>query len=198
VLVFAGGGDDEPEGTTVAETTPTTTTPDDTGDGPQGSDEPDREPSGKDQGGNGAGDEPALPADQEPPPETPYGPPGEPVGTVPPGAGPSEDQAAVVRTLNEFLAAIARGDGPQACAQLSQEGRARVEKELREAAPETAGTPCEGAIVLYQGGYGNTIKNPRYKNLRVSGTQATAVGPPNEDAALSKYGRTWLIDNYGW
>jgi hypothetical protein len=203
VAVFAFGGDDDPEPELTTTPTPDLTTPTTT---EQAQTNPDEEQDKPEKGGNngdkpqstGSDEPPALPPEQQPPGETIYGPPGTPAGTVPEGAGPSEDQQAVVRTLDTFLDAISRGDGPEACAQLSREGRKRVEREVHQVAPETQGTPCEGAIVLYQGGYGRSIRNPQYKNLQVSGDQASAIGPPSEKAALRKYARTWLIDNYGW
>ncbi len=91
----------------------------------------------------------------------------------------------MAKTLTNFLRAISRGDGPQACAQLSPEGRERVEREVHEAAPETQGTPCEGAIVLYQGGYGASARNPTITDVSVSGDQATATGPPKSAGATS-------------
>jgi hypothetical protein len=133
-------------------------------------------------------------------PATEYGHrPGHPVGQVPPGASQSDDEQAVARTLTTFLKAVSRADGPQACAQLSPEGRKRVEREVHRVAPETEGTPCEGAIVLYQGAYGPEARNPQITGVQVSGDQATAHGPPdNQRADMGKYGNVWLIDNYGW
>jgi hypothetical protein len=133
-------------------------------------------------------------------PATEYGhPPGHPVGQVPPGASQSDDEQAVARTLTTFLKAVSRADGPQACAQLSPEGRKRVEREVHQVAPETEGSPCEGAIVLYQGAYGPEARNPQITGVAVSGDQATAHGPPDSQRAdMSKYGNVWLIDNYGW
>lgn len=200
VVVLAGDDGSGPESALEAEAP--------AGDGPgrggnhaENGDSNRRRPHPRKQDGGadaGSGGSPALPASQAPPASTPYGPPGEPAGEVAPGSGPAANEKAVIRTLRTFLAAIERGDGPEACAQLSRTGRARVERELREAAPETQGTPCEGAIVLYQGGYGKSIRNPRFRNLRVTAATASAIGPPEEPAALRKYGRTWLIDNYGW
>jgi hypothetical protein len=115
---------------------------------------------------------------------------------VPAGAGVSADEAAVALTLRTFVNAVKRGDGNQACAQLSPEGRERAEREIQEAAPETRGTPCEGSIVLYQGTYRG---KPKITDVQVTGDQATAHGPPKgRRGDLGKYGNVWLIDNYGW
>ncbi len=210
-LVVSGGDDDDDAADVVASESPT---------GPgQGTvppgEVPTAEPSGQNggsggngNGGSGGGQEggsgsgPANggtggTANEEPP--SPFGPPGHPVGEVPPGSPPSADEQAVAHTLTNFLRAISRGDGPQACAQLSPEGRERVEREVHTAAPETQGTPCEGAIVLYQSGYGPSARNPTITNVSVSGSQATATGPPGKRRGdLAKYGNVWLIDNYGW
>jgi hypothetical protein len=195
-LVF-GSNDDEPSAVTTADS-PAPTTPAQTNPGPsdQARDKP--EGSGKDGGKSPDGDSGSeAPTNGEPAAPSPYGPPGTPAGTVPSGAGASENEEAVVKTLRAFVIAMGRADGPQACAQLSREGRKRVEREIRQAAPETTGTPCEGSIVLYQSTYARET-NPKFQDLIVSGTTATATGPPNKDAALTKYGRTWLIDDYGW
>ena len=94
---------------------------------------------------------------------------------------------------------VSKADGPQACAQLSPEGRKRLEDDVHQAAPETEGTPCEGAIGLYQSGYGREARNPEITGVSVSGTNATANGPPEQRTAeFSKIDNVWLIDNYGW
>ena len=71
-------------------------------------------------------------------------------------------------------------------------------KKIAEAAPETTGAPCPQAILLYQGAYGNAIKNPEVKRVHIDGDAATAVGPLMEPARLSRTSSgTWLIDEYG-
>ena len=208
-LVVSGGDDDGDVGNTVALESPAAP---DQGT-PPSSDAPTSSPSGQNAGGGNKGEGGAGQdggsgsgsanagtdgAANEAPP-SPFGPPGHPVGEVPPGSPPSADEQAVSGTLTNFLRAISRGDGPQACAQLSPEGRERVEKEVHSAAPETQGTPCEGAIVLYQGGYGASARHPTITDVQVAGDQATATGPPGKRRGdLAKYDNVWLIDNYGW
>ncbi len=205
-VILAGGDEGDGESDAAAEvasappeaTTPTDETPSAPGTGngegqPNDGDGPGEE-GGNANGGGSEGTDPATPT-----PQSPYGPPGDPVGGVPPGAPPSANERAVETTLRHFLVSISKADGPQACAQLSPEGRKRVEDEVHEAAPETQGAPCEGAIVLYQGGYGRAARNPEITEVSVSGTQATAVGPPGKRTAeFSKIDNVWLIDNYEW
>jgi hypothetical protein len=122
---------------------------------------------------------------------------GIPVGTVPPAGGPVADHQAVVRTVRAYLQAISRGNGAQACAQLTPEGRRFMERKLAGIAPETAGAPCQSSILLYQGAYGSVIRNPRVTGVRVNGNRARAVGPIGEVAVLRKSGRLWRISRYG-
>jgi hypothetical protein len=122
---------------------------------------------------------------------------GSPVGRVPKGAGRSANENAVLRTLRVFLKSISRGDGAQACAQLTADGRRAMQEKIADIAPETAGAPCSASIVLYQGGYGKKIRDPKIKKLRVRGSNATAVGPLRQPATLSKSGRLWQIERYG-
>jgi hypothetical protein len=152
--------------------------------------------SGASAAGSGSSTQGSEPASG---PGAAYGPPGTPAGEVPPGASQSANEQAVALTLSNFLKSISRADGPQACAQLSPEGRRRVDHEVHHVAPETRGSPCEGAIVLYQGAYGKKARHPQITDVRVAGDQATATGPPDSQRAnLSKRGNVWLIDNYGW
>jgi hypothetical protein len=95
------------------------------------------------------------------------------------------------------LLSIAKGDGEQACAQLTPGARRRLLRKLAEFAPETAGAPCEGVILLYQGAYGDAIKHPTVNGVRVRGDRARAVGPIHQVARLAKKGRLWLITAYG-
>lgn len=116
------------------------------------------------------------------------------------GGGSSGDPAeiaGVTETITTYLQAIAAGDGVTACEQLSAVGVATMMKKVAEAAPETTGAPCPQAIVLYQGAYGDAIKNPAIKRVRIDGATATAVGPFMEPARLSLTGDGWLIDEYG-
>jgi hypothetical protein len=103
----------------------------------------------------------------------------------------------VARTVRTYLVSIAKGDGDQACAQLTPGARRRLLRKLAEFAPETAGAPCAGVILLYQGAYGDAIRHPRITGVRVRGNRARAVGPIHQVATLVKNGRLWLITAYG-
>jgi len=120
-----------------------------------------------------------------------------PVGEVPRAGGPLADKQAVLRTLRAFLGAIRDGNGYKACAQFSKRGRSALIRAITKIAPETAGAPCEQSILLYTSGYGDAIDKPKVKDVRIDGTRATAVGPLNEKASLSKTGSLWLLDSYG-
>jgi hypothetical protein len=54
------------------------------------------------------------------------------------GCGRAGDEAAARAVVNQFFAAVASGDGQQACAQLSTDTRAKLESD--------AGKPCRQAI----------------------------------------------------
>ena len=199
--ILAGGDEGDAESDAASELAsapPDTTAPGDEATSASGDGE------GQPQDGDGRGKDSSSAGDgnggsDSATPQTPYGPPGKPVGEVPPGAPPSANEQAVEGTLRNFLVSVSKADGPQACAQLSPEGRKRAEDEVHETAPETQGAPCEGAIVLYQGAYGPKARDPEITDVNVSGTQATAVGPPGrETAEFSKIDSVWLIDNYGW
>ena len=200
-LAIAGcGGDDENEASTTAPTTPhastTSTKPDSeksgskkSGSKKSGSKKAGSNPAGSTQSGSNQ----SGPSDKPPQPTTPAG--GTPVGTVPRGGGPDDDERAVVRTVRAYLVAIARGDGPQACAQLTPEGQRAVERKVARAAPETKGSPCDASIVLYQSTYHRAAGGVRVTDVRVAGDRAKAVAL-HQAASLVKHGRTWLIARY--
>lgn len=205
-LAIAGcGGDDENEASTTAPTTTHASTaptkPDSTkksgskksGSKKSGSNQAGSKQAGAKQSGankSGANKSGSKKSTQ---PTTPRG--GTPVGTVPKGAGPAADERAVVRTVGAYLRAIARGDGPQACAQLTSEEQRAVERKVARAAPETKGSPCDSSIVLYQSSYRRAAGGVRVTDVRVAGDHASAVAL-DRAASLVKHGRTWLIARY--
>ena len=189
-LAIAGcGGDDENEAsTTVPTTTHASTTPTKPHSKNSGSKKSGSKKSGsKKSGSNKSGSKKSTQ------PTTPRG--GTPVGTVPRGAGPGADERAVVRTVGAYLRAIARGDGPQACAQLTSEEQRAVERKVARAAPETKGSPCDTSIALYQSSYRRAAGGVRVTDVRVAGDHASAVAL-DHTASLVKHGRTWLIARY--
>jgi hypothetical protein len=103
----------------------------------------------------------------------------------------------VIRTVRNYLLSIARGNGEQACAQLTPGARQRLSRKLAEFAPETAGVECSALILLYQGAYRDAIKHPVIAGVRVKGDHALAVGPIHQVAHLVKKRRLWLITAYG-
>ena len=117
------------------------------------------------------------------------------MGTVPSGAGPEADRQAIARAIRVYVRSIARGDGVQACAQLTPGGRRAVEREIARAAPETRGAPCEGSIQLYQSTYSGA--GLRVRDVRIRGDRARGVGPLHTAATLVKHDRLWLIARYG-
>jgi hypothetical protein len=196
-LAIAGcGGDDENEASTTAPTTTHASTaptkPDSTK--KSGSKKPGSKKSGaKKSSSKKSGAKKPGPSEKPTQPTTPRG--GTPVGTVPKGAGPAADERAVVRTVGAYLRAIARGDGPQACAQLTSEEQRAVERKVARAAPETKGSPCDTSIALYQSSYRRAAGGVRVTDVRVAGDHAQAVALDHA-ASLVKHGRTWLIAKY--
>jgi hypothetical protein len=196
-LVIAGcGGDDENEASTTA---PTTTHASTAPTKPDSTKKPGSKKSGhkksgsKKSGSKKSGHKKSGSSQKTTQPTTPQG--GHPVGTVPRGAGPAANEQAVVRTVSAYLRAIARGDGPQACAQLTSEEQHAVERKVARAAPETKGSPCDASIVLYQSTYRHAAGGVRVTDVRVAGDRANAVAL-NQAASLVKHGRTWLIARY--
>jgi hypothetical protein len=195
-LAIAGcGGDDENEASTTEPTTTHASTaptkPDST---KSGSKKPGRKKSGsKKSGSKKSGHKKSGSSQKTTQPTTPQG--GHPVGTVPRGAGPAANEQAVVRTVSAYLRAIARGDGPQACAQLTSEEQHAVERKVARAAPETKGSPCDASIVLYQSSYQRAAGGVRVTDVRVAGDRANAVAL-HQAASLVKHSRTWLIARY--
>lgn len=124
----------------------------------------------------------------------PYGPP----EVKAPKAGRSSPERARITTrVSTFLRAIAASNGKRACDQMTAAGQRAMAKKIAAIAPETQGAACKEAIVLYQGAYGDTIKNPKITGVRVSGNAATAVGPLKQVARLERRGGRWLIAEYG-
>ncbi len=204
ILVLGGDddSDDSPDTTNAAlsnDERPTTTTGDggDEGDGKAGGGDKGGDEGndgsnggGSDGGGtgqNGGSDEPTGPPIEQDPPSDGGG---EPIGDP-------ADVAAVTDTLTIYLESIASGDGEGACGQLSESGVKTMLKKLAKVAPETRGSPCPQAILLYQGAYGESAVDPSFKSIEISGGSATAVGPLKEPARLSATGDGWLIDEYG-
>ncbi len=209
-LAIAGcGGDDDKEASATAPTTPDASAskkPDSAKSGSRedGSNKAGSKKGGQEPGANEPGSSGSTPKEPGTPqkptePATSGGTPGRdgrPVGTVPSGAGPTADERAVVRTVREYLRSIARGDGVQACAQLTPEGRRAVERDVARAAPETKGSPCETSIELYQSSYRSAADGVRVTDVSVAGDRAKAVAL-DEAASLVKRDRTWLIARYG-
>ena len=204
-LAISGcGGDDEDEASTT-DPTPSraSTEPDSTKSGssktaPKKSGSK-KHASGKGSNRSGSGHS-THPPDSNTEPRPPEGNPdanpgGTPVGTVPSGGGPTADERAVVRTVRAYLVAIARGDGVQACAQLTRGGRRAVERDVARAAPETKGSPCETSIELYQSSYRQAADGVKVTNVSLAGDRATAVAL-RQTASLVKRDRTWLIARY--
>jgi len=200
-LAIAGcGGDDENEASTTAPTTTHASTaptkPDSTkksGSKKSGSKKSGSNQAGSKQAGSKQSGSNKSGSKKSTRPTTPRG--GTPVGTVPKGAGPAADERAVVRTVGAYLRAIARGDGPQACAQLTSEEQRAVERKVARAAPETKGSPCDTSIELYQSSYRRAAGGVRVTDVHVAGDHAQAVAL-DQAASLVKHGRTWLIARY--
>jgi hypothetical protein len=145
-------------------------------------------------------DEDGLSRERDPDPE-PRQLPGEskpavPVGRVPEKATSAADVRAVTKTVRTYLSAIADGNGGLACAQFTPKGLRDKLREIARVVPTSHGSPCSGAILLYQGAYGKALQNPRVTNVRVSGRSATVKGPAGTSGRLVKIGRLWLIDFY--
>jgi hypothetical protein len=99
--------------------------------------------------------------------------------------------------VKTYLKAIATANGKRACDQMTAAGQKALAKKIATIAPETQGAACREAIVLYQGAYGDAIKQPRVTSVRVSGKTATAIGPLKQVAKLQQQGGRWLITEYG-
>ena len=121
---------------------------------------------------------PARPIEQDPPKGD---------GGTPEPIGEPADVAAVTDTLTTYLESIASGDGEGACGQLSASGVRTMLKKLAKVAPETRGSPCPQAILLYQGAYGESAVGPSFKSIEISGGSAhrgrpaERAGPPERD-----------------
>jgi hypothetical protein len=190
-LAGCGGDDDATKSSTARTSTPEAPTGPSTSTTQSPSDSTPRPPSDSGPSSNSN----TQPPNTQPPPKGGSG--GAPVGSVPSRSGSAADRKAVVRTVRTYLVSIAKGDGDQACAQLTPGARRRLLRKLAEFAPETAGAPCAGVILLYQGAYGDAIRDPRITGVRVRGNRARAIGPIHQVAHLVKAGRLWLIAAYG-
>lgn len=94
------------------------------------------------------------------------------------GCGNSEDSAAEA-VARRLLEATGRGDGQAACALLSPHARAELE--------QSAGRPCERAILEEDIGKGGTVRG-----AHVFDTMAQ-VRFDDETVFLSRFGSGWLV-----
>jgi hypothetical protein len=189
VVVGCGGGDDKKSTKSTATSPPATTSTGTTA--PPASTTPSaktRPPASSPRTPN-----PNAPQSQQ----QPEPPTGTPVGKVPTAGGSAADRKAVIRTVRTYLLAIARGNGEEACAQLTPGGQRRMIRKVNKFAPETIGVECAGVVLLYQGAYGDAIKHPKVTGVRVKGKRARAVGPVHQVARLVQSGRLWRISAYG-
>ena len=194
-IAIAGcGGDDESQTSTAATASTTTNSATTTGTQQRPSSDGGRPGSQAGAGTGNAGS--AAPGSQQPPDQSTTNTPPAQVGTVEPGAGPDADERAVIRTFRVFLIAISQADGAKACAQMTDAGRAALERRLANFAPETQGAPCESSIVIYQGAFGDKNDDPKLGDPHVEGDRARISGPVTQSAVLVKQGNVWLIDRY--
>ena len=121
---------------------------------------------------------------------------GRPVGRSP-GSTLAADRRAVLRVMRTFAQSLGSGDTVQACAQLTQVGRRRLERRIWKVAPEVDTLPCVAALPVYRSAYGDELAAPQFKKVSVSPSRASAVGPGSEAFVLVKHNGLWLIDRYG-
>lgn len=116
---------------------------------------------------------------------------------APPARKASPARREIESRVTAYLRAIATANGKRACEQMTAAGQKAIARKIAQIAPETQGAACREAIVLYQGAYGDAIKRPKVRAVRVAGKTATAIGPLEQVAKLQLQGGRWLITEYG-
>jgi hypothetical protein len=128
---------------------------------------------------------------------------------------PRESEPEAVKTvLRTQLAAVAEGDGEEACSHLTPRGRRQVEERLRRSGQVDA-TDCEGGVeeisTELPAAAIDALNNPVITGVRVRGTTADAnVEPPADlkelamaagftdvvvETRLVKAGGRWQVDH---
>lgn len=115
-----------------------------------------------------------------------------------PGCGGGSEEGAVGETIETYLSALARGDGQEACDQLTgSQARTMFEGAVVQL-PELQATSCADALSKLSGSLGGeekaALEDAEATNIEVHGDSASAeiVGGTNT-ATLAQVGDRWLI-----
>lgn len=101
------------------------------------------------------------------------------------GCGRTDDQATVRTVTDDFLAAVEAGDGEQACAQLSPDTRAELEKQEQR--------PCRDAVTEVELEGGSVVRAQVYvlnAMVELSSGEAVFLDQGEEGWRLSAIGCT--------
>ena len=111
------------------------------------------------------------------------------------GGGDSDN---VSQTLQTYLAALAQGNGKEACDQMTGDQARRMLQEAAAFLPELQPTSCADALSKLGGSLGGeeteALESAEVTNMKIDGDSATAelVGG-TQTAKLTKNGDLWLI-----
>jgi cyclophilin family peptidyl-prolyl cis-trans isomerase len=113
------------------------------------------------------------------------------------GCGTS-DQDKIAAVLRDYNAALVDGDGKKACALFDDAGRRRLVSSLKQLAPRSSATACEGLVKdvssTISANDGKRIKGIKIRDVRVKGARATAQSGVR--TTLVKQGGSWKIVDF--
>lgn len=115
------------------------------------------------------------------------------------GCGGSGDRGAVTQTVKDYLAALARGDGTTACAQLTGHEARLLLALITADDPETNPTSCTDAVAKIAGDLGGNeaalLRDAKITAITISGDKATVIlAGATASPRLIKTNGHWYID----
>ncbi len=114
------------------------------------------------------------------------------------GCGGDGDEAAVANTVETYLSALAKGDGQEACDQLTGSQARKVLEGFVVQLPELQATSCADALSKLSGSLGGEekggLEDAEATNVEIRGDSATAeVVGGTQTVSLTRTDGHWLI-----
>lgn len=114
------------------------------------------------------------------------------------GCGGTDEQAKIRHTITSYFAALASGDGANACAQLTGNERRLLFANLATRIPELSAATCADAVSKLAANLGADetarLKHVEVTNIAINGQTATAtIAGATKQATLTKTNGQWLI-----
>jgi hypothetical protein len=114
------------------------------------------------------------------------------------GDGGGDDEERITRVVDDYLTALASGNGERACAQLTPGAQKEAVETVTAAFPDAGGMSCEDAIAELSADTDQrrkeTMLNPKVEDVAVSGDSATArVKGLSGTARLQRVEDAWKL-----